>query len=74
MAWALFLADFDARTAHHTTVAWKAGMRGNLTREHLAQAIALGAARAIRPPSREQARALAADPYWRGAHDRTDGA
>ena len=63
--WIAFSSDFDwAPTGKTWLVAYKAGMRVNVTAEAGAAAIAAGAGQEIRAPSRAEAEQLAADPYW----------
>lgn len=63
MAWARFTRNFDLRIAHHTTVAYLAGMRCSLTRAQLAEVLDAGAGVEIRTPRREFRDRLAEDPF-----------
>jgi hypothetical protein len=63
MAWARFTADFDWPQGQPWHVAYKAGMRLNVTADCRKAALLAGAAVAIKAPSRAEAEALAADPY-----------
>jgi len=72
MAWVRFTADHDHRVGA-STVAYKAGMRCNVTRACRDEAVALGRAAAIRTPGKAAAQALAADPRWTGGPDGTEG-
>jgi len=64
--WIAFSNDFDwAPTGKTWLIAYKAGMRVNVTAEAGDAAIAAGAGQELATaPSRAEAERLAADPYW----------
>lgn len=66
MAWILFNRDFEWPPMNRWSVAYKDGMRCNVTTECAADAMAAGAAVEIDVPSRAEAEQLKVDPHWTG--------